>query len=373
VANKNHEECDQFGKAILRHFGWQDNIRYSLGTFDRNWDNLKALVGQWWRAFKVWEAQDTLAVAFAEQRLTVKGTSAMDDAIKAFDRQGNLYREEAWGKETTFPKPGEGGGFYPIVKTNHSILERMKPEYFAPEGGGASQKTDLGYHDLSGLLLNPNKEISKQQYKGRSKVDPNQVYAFMPLPPALDQAVFQNINALAKTFREEQAEFYTTVRGYRARLTRIKLAAEHDMAVNFVMVGRTPLGRPKFKYTLISKTDISYHDETRETVPKGAVKKYALGGATKSAQAYPTTDGILQARRNAAINYEAMLLGTVMSYGEVTIAYRQHAANVAAGQVVFPKFAQFREKHNCWVVGTVNDQSVWTAKDPEEIFANKPG
>jgi hypothetical protein len=43
----------------------------------------------------------------------------------------------------------------------------------------------LGYHDLSALLLNPKVPISKQQYKG---FEPGQVYVFMPLSFAVDQA-----------------------------------------------------------------------------------------------------------------------------------------------------------------------------------------
>src|SRR5262249_26007261 len=128
----------------------------------------------------------------------------------------------------------------PIVKTNASIMGRMNPQVFIPydkERPLDSRKTELGYHDLSALLLNPAREISSQQYKGRAEIGPDQVYVFMPLSYPLDQAVFQNINTLAKLSRTTEGGFYTRVRTIRSEMTRIKLAAEHDMAVAFVNVG----------------------------------------------------------------------------------------------------------------------------------------
>jgi hypothetical protein len=72
----------------------------------------------------------------------------------------------------------------------------------------------------------------------------------MPLSFPLDQAVFQNINMLAKVNLEQQGDFYDMVIGIRSKLTRIKLAAEHDMAVAFVRVGYKG-NKPKFRYTLL--------------------------------------------------------------------------------------------------------------------------
>ncbi len=445
----NHEQCDFFGKAILSQFKPKQVIGYSLGEFNNDWENLKTLVEEWWKAYKVWEAQDTLADAYKEQRLTVKGTSEMNLPIQAHTRSANpseRYGDTPWGDSTGFRTP--------IVKTNASIMGRMNPKVFVPQKNAPSQKTEKGYHDLSALLLNPNADISSQQYKGRGEIAPEQVYVFMPLSYALDQAVFQNINTLAKAYRDMHKDFYDKVREFRSEMTRIKLAAEHDMAVNFVMVGNSPkTGAPKFKYTLISETDISFRDEQAGLVPRGTFKNKLTAGRVEDAlskadpplplqggdrirlanalkeelkslfnkeftplelqdkvntllsdrkalerlgklkpppltevlarckelivanaggktkQNYRTTPGILEARQCAAINFQSLVLGQMMRYAEVTIAYRQHSGE---DEHSFPKFARFDKQHSRWIVGTVDEQNIWTAKRPEETFPDRP-
>ena len=56
-------------------------------------------------------------------------------------------------------------------------------------------------------------------------------------------------------------------------MTRIKLLAEHDMATQFLMVGKSQsTGLPKFKYVLIGKTDISVRDEDAGVVDADTFK-----------------------------------------------------------------------------------------------------
>lgn len=440
----NHEDCERCARAVLAHFKFEDTIRYSIGTFDGNWDALTALVDEWWRVYKVWEAQDTLASAYREKRLTVKGTSTMDLPIQAHtvdrDPQKRYAEDAKWEKATTFTQR--------IVKTNASIAARMNPDFFAPSDGQGgflpSRKTELGYHDLSALILNPQENISSQQYKGRGDISPDQVYVFMPLSNAIDQAVYQNINTLAKANRHERGGFYNTVRMIRSRMTRIKLAAEHDMAVAFINVG--PTDNPKFKYSLISQTDISVRDEGHVMgVPAGTFKckltsarfEDALKGSAvtgkdrqdlserlrradlfdkeylpaefhrkvtaavtptppkskwsketpvpelvktgaelilahinpKTKQTYKTTPGIFAARQNAALNFQSLILGEIMRYGEVTVAYRNHAG---VGEHSFPKFATFDKQNNLWSVGTIDSTNNWHRKLPEETFLDRP-
>lgn len=439
----NHEKCDVLGRAILEQFFRPQQViqHYSLGTFAGDWQVLKNSVEEWWAAYKKWEEQDTLADAYKEQRLTVKGTSEMNDKIQAHSpkKPNERYAEGAdWGSSTSFASP--------IVKTNASIMARLDPEVFIPRDIARqpldSRKTELGYHDLSALLLNPQVNISSQQYKGRGQIAPEQLYVFMPLSYALDQAVFQNINLLAKACRGEQQAFYNRVREIRSEMTRIKLAAEHDMAVAFVMVGKNEIsGSLKFKYTLLSQTDISRRDEAAGLVPKDTFKckltdarfDEALKGenlrpehkkdlqerlkkaglfdqayipdefqrkveqavaplpakskwtkvvplpedvvrgkelilekiAGKTKQNWPTTQAIFEARQNAAINFQSLVLGEMMRYAEVTLAYRKHAGS-------FPKFARFDQRNSCWIVGTVDAQNQWTPKRPSETFADRP-
>jgi hypothetical protein len=453
---------EHYRTEILKRFTPKNVIGNSVGDFKGNWDGLAGEVDAWWKCYKAWEAQDTVAAAFREQRLTVKGTTVMDQDIEAREMSkdpNERYKTGAkWGETQKFPG-------YKIVKTNASIMARLNPKIFMPSEEGESQKTEKGYHDLSALLLNPNADISVQQYKGRKEIEPDQVYVFMPLSHALDQAVFQNINMLAKAHREKgvlQKEFYNKVRNIRSKMTRIKLIAEHDMSTSFVMVGRTESGRPRFKYTLIGKTDISQRDVDAGVLPQSALNAYldhvrledamakALpeaedagrrkklverleavlksppmaqpplpllfakppmppedfrvqfeqvfnhrGFAGKFADLKPkptseelasfkehilakvagktrqvfTTPGIYEARQRAAINFQSLVLGEMMRYAEVTIAYRRHKGK---GLHFFPKFARFDKQRSLWIVGTVNDQNVWTANEAEETFPDRP-
>jgi len=437
----NHDKCEQLGRVVLQHFKQEDVRRYSVGGFDGDWETLIDQVDAWWDAHQEWAKQDTLADAYKEQRLIVKGTSEMNTPIQAQTRpmapKLRHAKDEDWGASNTFGTP--------IVKTNASIQARMNPKVFVPDDGAPSRKTELGYHDLSALLLNPLVHISKQQYK---TPEDGQLYVFLPLSPALEQAVFQNINTLAKASARSHEGFYTRVRQIRSEMTRIKLAAEHDMAVAFIKVGvseRTNL--PKFKYSLISTTDISVNDElanvegvpkdtfeckltvprfedalktlnlsrsdredlrsrlqqaqlfnqpllpqafrdrveaavkpkeakskwTRvEPLPEGVVRgkeRILEAISPKTKQTWPTTPGIRQARQTAAINYQSLVLGKIMRYGEVTVAYRKHPGT---GDHQFPKFAKFNEKRSLWEVGTVNIDNVWSALKPEQTFPDRP-
>lgn len=355
----NHEACDALGREILMtYFQYQDKRQYSLGEFSGDLRELEVLVDQWWLAYKEWEQQDTLAAAYSESRLTCKGTSTMSEPLNVRsvnlghnETIKDLYRRDTWGNTSKYQNSL-------IAKTNASIVGRMKPESFL-EGN----KAQLGYHDLSALVLNPAVAISKQQYK---TVTSEQVYGFMPIAPSIDQCVFQNINMVAKLNRESCPSLYEKVVNIRNRMTRIKLASGNDMKTVFIRVGTTKHGHDKFKYVLGMKTDVSKTD-----VADGLVDQSKFRTDAKTANV-TTTPAIYEARRNAAINYEAMVKRMLGKYAEVSIAYRQHARNVSAGRIVFPMFAQFDSNGHRWIVGDVDNQSTWSARQPGEFFSDKP-
>ena len=356
---------ERYRNKILAQFGLRDVITYSLGQFNGDLAALQRDVAEWWRLYKAWEQDDTIARAYAEQRLTVKGTAMTwtqdlqaDDtgAKKVYpmpkkDTTGltgvKLMRVQAENRETKH---------YPIEKGLLGIVKRLNPEAFMPASGGASQKTELGLHDLSAGLMNREKPISAQQYKTPDK---DTYYVFMPLSHPGDQAVFQNINMLAKAFRDAQPELYGLVRDIRSKMTRIKLAAEHDMATCFARVGTTSAGRPRFKFTLGAATDVSIRDRQRGVLPPDFV--FDEGRNVKNV---PTPAGILEARRSAALNFHSLILGEIHSYGEVTVAYRQHAGG-------FPKFAQFDSASQSWKVGRPVRGS-WVLNAPSETIADRP-
>jgi hypothetical protein len=198
--------------------------------------------------------------------------------------------------------------------------------------------------------MHKGKPISEQQYKTPSA---DEYYVFMPLSHAGDQAVFQNIQRLAKCYRTQHGAFYDLVRDIRSKMTRIKLAAEHDMATNFVRVARQQPddARPKFKFSLMEKTDVSIRDKGKGLELKLTTsvlkppEQVTFDGDSKVKQANVTPE-ILQARQVAAINFQKLILGELHSYGEVVVAYRQHKG-------AFPKFAQFDDTSKLWKVGTL--------------------
>jgi hypothetical protein len=219
--------------------------------------------------------------------------------------------------------------------------------------------------------MSPDRTISRQQYKTPGPLMPgekNMYYIFMALGEANDQVVFHIINDLAKRCRETQPEFYRMVREIRANMTRVKLAAEHDMATNFSLAnpGFHDDGRPKFRFSLISKTDLSLSDakflnqEQRTALEQTKSRTKPQGG---SIQLQPTPPGLLEARRNAGLDYQSLVLNK-LRYGEVTVAYRHHAG-------IFPIYTEWDSDKKKFKVLKL-DGKVLVPKTPEEWIADKP-
>ena len=375
---------DMYRKKILSQFGLQDVIKYSIagpGIYESiKWEELETNVRQWWLLYEEWEKRDTVAKAYHEQRLTVKGAhlQAWEKGVQASpvlsETPRQLGETREWERSDEPAKQYLASianlpedqrellkPYWSIRKDLKSIQERFDPKMFVPEEGEKSQKTEWGLHDLSAGLMHKNKPISKQQYKTPSR---GQYFVFMPLSHAGDQAVFQNINRLAKEFQTRKEGFYNLVRDIRSKMTRIKLAAEHDMATNFVMVARPGTDpRPKFKFTLIDKTDVSIRDKEKGLLPPGV--EFPDG---KKVVQIPTTPEILQARQLAAINFQSLVLGELHSYGEVVVAYRRH---LGEGESKFPKFAEFDAKNQLWKVGKLGGTG-YNWQSTGETFPDQP-
>lgn len=332
---------------------WEENIDFEL---------LLKLMIRWWADYKAFEREDTVADAYREQRLTVKGMDQVWEdkvAFKGSDGQMHRYLDPQ-------------GKAYPLDKGLKGIRLRMDSRNFMPDGGGDSQKTSLGLHDTSTGLMNPTKKISAQQYKKLDAGSDNvtkKIYAFMPLSHPEDQALFQMLNDLAKRVRQERPQFHMLVRFYRANMTRIKLAAEHDMSTNFSLAVPQPykinsVGEtvPKLRFGLLAKTDATKNDEPYLDEPgKTALQKGLRLGKIVTV---PTTAELLAARQQAAINYRQLVLDK-WRYGEMVIAYREHEGR-------FPVFTMFSPEEKGFVVGTVTND-VWTAKKPRELIPDVPG
>lgn len=132
----------------------------------------------------------------------------------------------------------------------------------------------------------------------------NFLYIFMRLSKPADQKTFHLLNDLAKALRVQQPLFHTYIRGnIRNKMTRVKLACEHDMSSGFLALDPDSTVNPKFKYG---------HQPTT---------KLRIGLVLKPGQA---NDANVIAKRKAnAMNYDAML-ARATGVNEITIVYRQH-------------------------------------------------
>jgi hypothetical protein len=395
-----------YREQILNIFGITNTMTYSLQEPKIVvWDQLDGLVREWWREYQAWERQDRLGLAYHEQRLTVKGaelaSKEQDNVLSTveWDNQQGAFSAE----KKTFEKPrppvkpiaakyqaAVPPTYYPISRGVQGVMAHFDPRAFVPVMG-PSKKTELGLHDLSVGLMCPGKNISEQQYKD---VKDNQIYfVFMPLSHPGDQAVFQNINRLAKAYKTgEHAKFYDFVRQIRSQMTRVKLAAEHDMGTTIVSIGRTDKDRPKFRLRPADKTSVSILDKIPQVgteefknmakelgvTEEQLANRRRIGHDTafqninikkgdkgeKTMEGIAVTPGILEARRTAALNFQSLLL-KIYGYGELVVAFRKHA-----GQ--FPKLAKFDSKRNVWKVGELVEGNRWRFKNPEETFPDQP-
>jgi hypothetical protein len=172
-------------------------------------------------------------------------------------------------------------------------------------------------------------------------------------------------------------------------MTRVKLAAEHDMGTTLVSMGRTDENRPKFQLRPASTTSVSILDKLPEVGTEEfanmagqlGVREDQLAQRRKIgnnaefqsikieegkniAEGIAVTPGILDARRTAALNFQSLLL-KIYGYGEVVLAYRKHA-----GQ--FPKLAKFDVENKVWKVGELVEGNQWKFKVPVETFPDQP-
>ncbi len=202
-----------------------------------------------------------------------------------------------------------------------------------PSPGGASRKTELGLHDLSASILRNNATITSQLFNAGSfaQKTPAQIrnilkemhkdskgkdskgkpyYVFMPLSKPQDQKVFHLLNDVAKGMRG--SDLYPLVREIRSKMTRVKLACEHDMGAGFLACAPDNPVNPKFRYG---------HQKTTKT-------RNSIG------MLMPKQDNsaaLILTRKSNAMAYDQML-ARARGVNEVTIAYRHHASQDGNGE-----------------------------------------
>lgn len=301
----------------------------------QQWLSMKPAIESWWSAYKAWEAKDTFDKAFTQSRMTVRtfagGVGAFSKQVSKEFNAGSIKLTSSTRDEITVRIYADSH-YTPLSKEDlarhdqsfHKTDERYK--YRANRGIDSSafanptnfetreSKYAAGLHDLSASLLNPALPIFDQIHNSdrggkinfRGEEIEGAHFSFVPLSKEEDQLVLYLLVGLAKKLKTVNQEFYQLVRSYRAKMTRVKLAQEFDMAIGYsaVPVARPGPGSPAYKlrYGLGQKTTI--------TGPQGQ-------------QTVHVDRDVYQARRDAALKFKS-IIGKRDAKNEIVLALRQH-------------------------------------------------
>lgn len=276
----------------------------------KNWAEFDKLLDAWWRAYKAWERQDTFAEAFQQNRMTVRTFPAgfagqVNKKFSSIDMATSRMMPDR-NYETRFDRKKQ-------FEYNDMIRDQKEAvHYHAKRGIDSSAFADPanfashakkyaeGLHDLSASLLNKDVSIFDQIHNTEDGAH----FAFLPLSQMEDQALLFSLIRVAKAMQPVAPQFHERVRGFRAEMTRVKLAAEFDMGVGYTAVhAPTPDGTgPQFKI------------------------RYGLGDTTTVVgnKALKVTPAVYEARQQAAINFKS-ILGIREAKNEILVAIRRHA------------------------------------------------
>jgi hypothetical protein len=288
-----------------------------------DWPSAERLVLDWWDAYQKFERDDTFDTAWSDQRMSLRWCGrGLDFSFKGVEA---TRIDAVKNTDGSFPSVTYGNLTSNVgVK---GVMARLDPKVFLPYAGGVSRKTELGLHDLSASILRSNAPITKQLFNAGSFAgkNPTQIrdvltgmrkdakgapyYVFMPLSKPADQKVFHFLNDLAKQNRNSQ--LYPLVREIRSKMTRVKLACEHDMGTGFLAAKPDNPVNPKFRYG---------HQKTTKERVSGSLKS----GRDNSRE-------LIAARKSQAMAYDQMLKKAT-GVNEVTIAYRYHDSHRGAGE-----------------------------------------
>jgi hypothetical protein len=282
----------------------------------RNWVNVQARINLWWTAYKEWEAVDTFDAAFHNSRMTVRtfNPGYNDQVSKVFKRgklnvtKDKFFADGQYTRATAIQQQQLKNAYdRNAEKQKYHANRGIDSSAFAVPANFASRETkyEAGLHDLSASLVNPKLSIFDQIHNNEDGAH----FSFLPLSMEEDQEVLYNLTRFAKD-KVTIPQLYPIVRGFRAEMTRVKLAYEMDMAIGYMAV---PAPRPgtgpqfKLRYGLGNVTSI-------------------VGGGEQ-----PTTREIYEERQQAARKFKS-ILGVRDAKNEIVIAMRKHAGP-------FPVFA----------------------------------
>ncbi len=355
----------------------------------QHWSSVEPLLNKWWAAYKLWEENDTFNKAFKNKRMTVRTfpgyLGVPKDATVPHPPIRDNWGEAGFKKQHAkiFPRgeinvvdtkknteTGEtetevrifaDGKFTPLAKEEEEEHDRVfhktdEHNYYGARRGIDSsafadplnfvdreKKYEEGLHDLSASLLNPDLSIFDQIHNNNWDAH----FSFLPLSKEDDQYVLFNLIRMAKELRLTLPALDTKVRFYRASMTRVKLAAEFDMAIGYtaVPVANPQPGSPAYK--------LRY----------GLTKNTTIIGATGQ-QTVPVTPKLYADRQQAALRFKS-ILGIRDAKNEIVIAIRRHEGP-------FPVYA-VRQSGQLKCYDIVDSKMVFNNKTISSLGVMTPG
>lgn len=279
-----------------------------MGDSPKEGEELMGCFQNWFNDLKLWEAQDTFSQAFRDKRMTIRQVNIGGTA------RGGAF--EVNKVKSDNPKVPVGRTKITLARGVGDIAARGVPKNFFDPVTKARMKNELGLHNLSASLLDPQRPISSQIKKYQEVVA-----CFMPVPQEVDLRLFQLLKDMSKSGAIVGKE--DEISAMRTRLTRIKRAQASDMGTKYVDVSQTD--EPNIQYGITG------------TIIR---ERGTIGKAAKPDE--------LANRTHNALNYKSILEEMVTTVNEIVMVYRSHPSPL------FPMFACWSEVDKIYFVLDVN-------------------
>jgi hypothetical protein len=273
------------------------NLRNLLSSKKPDVKQITDAAEQWHHDFKDWEGMETFQRAFENGRMTARCV----DSDKFEDGDGK-------------PKSFEYGNrqMMKLNVTQIGMQKRLNPDNFGTKSG-KRPKYDLGLHDLSAVLLLPNRKITDQLFKQGSDV------IFMPLPLEDD---LQMLYLLSKSARDNKNIALTQeYEKIRANMTHIKYADIKDQGI--VYLGQSDdSGKEHIRYGGTKSGSAS--------IVKGKLTQdqgNPLNNTMWNALTYKTALGFYKSMYKQKLDQHSEFeegMGKHSDNNEVVVAYRRH-------------------------------------------------
>jgi hypothetical protein len=275
------------------------------------------VMNNWFDAYKLWEdGDDDFYKIWGEKRMLMRSIGDSDSVYTSLQAKAPTYA--AWQEKGWASAKGESAKSITIAGVGYNtgrdgLMKRTYPANFlAPVGdNGIKKKYAEGLLDVSGTLLRPDIEITKQTHVKPKHGD---WIFFSPLSDEADQELLlfmkDKLKQLQTVLGKSPPGLNQIINKYKvicSEVTRLKLAFETDMALGFVAVPNADDTYSKYKYMVKSKVTYSKNN------PDPQLKSKALF----------INDELAAMLRNNVKRYKSVVGYAVKN--EVRISLRKHA------------------------------------------------